>query len=375
CGLSGWGWQDNGWGVGVFGPQIFFQSTGTHTIRIQGREDGVSIDQIVLSPGTYLNNSPGALKNDNTVLPASSGGPVTQPAPAVSSVSPNSGSTSGGTSVTITGSNFASGAAVKFDSTAATNVNVVNSTTITATTPAHAAGAANVVVTNADSQSGTLPSGFTYTTIVTETVLLEDDFNDNALASAKWSSNNLFSGFTDASVLTREITQQLQIGSLFAGQSGSHYNGIRSSNTYNFSGAYSYVELVQAAAINTKADAMFTIGRDADNYYRIYVEEGVFICQAKIGGAKRTLFSSAYNSAVHRYWRIRHDLSTGNVVFETASDNPGLPGSWIVRYTEPWNNASVPLATIVFELKAGTWQPEPVAPGTVVFDNFKAARP
>ncbi len=39
----------------------------------------------------------------------------------------------------------------------------MNSTSITATTPAHAAGAVNVVVTNPDTQSGTLASGFTYT--------------------------------------------------------------------------------------------------------------------------------------------------------------------------------------------------------------------
>jgi phosphatidylserine/phosphatidylglycerophosphate/cardiolipin synthase-like enzyme len=69
CGLSGWGWQDNGWGVGVLGPLIYFQSTGTHTIRIQIREDGVWVDQIVLSSGTYLNTSPGALKNDSTIMP------------------------------------------------------------------------------------------------------------------------------------------------------------------------------------------------------------------------------------------------------------------------------------------------------------------
>ncbi|HKG97704.1 MAG TPA: hypothetical protein VKA97_07815, partial [Pyrinomonadaceae bacterium] len=102
---------------------------------------------------------------------------------------------------------------------------------------------------------------------------------------------------------------------------------------------------------------------------------GIFICQAKLGGTKRNLFTSAYSAAVHRCWRIRHDQPTGNVVFETATDNPGLPGSWIVRYTEQWNNAAVPLATIIFELKAGTWQAESVAPGTVIFDNFKAARP
>ena len=133
--------------------------------------------------------------------------------------------------------------------------------------------------------------------------------------------------------------------------------------------------MVQAAASMTKADAMFTIGRDADNYYRIYVEEGVFICQSKIGGVKRNLFTSAYSPAVHHYWRIRHDQATGNVVFETATDNRSLAGSWIVRYTEQWNTASVPLAGVTLEIKAGTWQPESVAPGTVIFDNFKLARP
>jgi hypothetical protein len=52
------------------GPVIYFQTTGVQTIRIQTREDGFSIDQIVLSPSTYLNSSPGALKNDNTILTA-----------------------------------------------------------------------------------------------------------------------------------------------------------------------------------------------------------------------------------------------------------------------------------------------------------------
>ncbi len=88
--------------------------------------------------------------------------PVSGPAPTVSSVSPNSGSTSGGTAVTITGTNFVAGATVSFGSAAATSVAVVNSTTITATTPAGSAGAATVTVTNSGGQSGSLASGFTY---------------------------------------------------------------------------------------------------------------------------------------------------------------------------------------------------------------------
>jgi hypothetical protein len=71
CGLQGWGWQDNGWGVGVMGPVIYFQTTGTQTIRVQNREDGLSIDQIVLSPQLYLTTAPGPLKNDNTIMPRS----------------------------------------------------------------------------------------------------------------------------------------------------------------------------------------------------------------------------------------------------------------------------------------------------------------
>ena len=39
-------------------------------MRIQVREDGLSIDQIVLSPTTYVTRSPGALKNDTTILTA-----------------------------------------------------------------------------------------------------------------------------------------------------------------------------------------------------------------------------------------------------------------------------------------------------------------
>lgn len=68
CGLSGWGWQDDGYGAGVLGPDIYFAASGAQRIRIQTREDGLAIDQIVLSPSRYLAQSPGALKNDTTIL-------------------------------------------------------------------------------------------------------------------------------------------------------------------------------------------------------------------------------------------------------------------------------------------------------------------
>src|SRR6185295_12315141 len=64
---SGWGWADNGWGQP--GALIYFAATGTHTLRIQQREDGPFVDQIVLSPDTYITNAPGPRFADSTILP------------------------------------------------------------------------------------------------------------------------------------------------------------------------------------------------------------------------------------------------------------------------------------------------------------------
>jgi len=88
----------------------------------------------------------------------------TFPALTAAAISPTSGATLGGTNVTITGTNFRAGASVSFDGVAATNVVVVNTTTITATTPVHAAGQVNVTVLNTDNQGAIL--AFTYIVVV-----------------------------------------------------------------------------------------------------------------------------------------------------------------------------------------------------------------
>jgi hypothetical protein len=67
--------------------------------------------------------------------------------PTFTSILPVSGTAAGGTSVTITGTGFTGATAVTFGGTAATSFTVVSATSITATTPAHAAGVVNVVIT------------------------------------------------------------------------------------------------------------------------------------------------------------------------------------------------------------------------------------
>ena len=82
--------------------------------------------------------------------------------PTLTAVSPTIGPTAGGTPVTLTGQNFASGATVAFGGVAATSVVVVSATQITAQTPAHAQGSVSVVVTNPNGQSATLANAFTF---------------------------------------------------------------------------------------------------------------------------------------------------------------------------------------------------------------------
>ena len=66
AGVLGWGWADSGYGV--LGEPIYFNSNAEQRIRIQQREDGLRIDQIVISAGDYFQAAPGATKQDNTIV-------------------------------------------------------------------------------------------------------------------------------------------------------------------------------------------------------------------------------------------------------------------------------------------------------------------
>ena len=75
CGISGWGWEDDGWGArNRNGVTLRFPAGGLQRIRMQVREDGVSVDQVVLSAAAYLTARPGSARNDTVILRATQGG-------------------------------------------------------------------------------------------------------------------------------------------------------------------------------------------------------------------------------------------------------------------------------------------------------------
>ncbi|MDX6373283.1 MAG: hypothetical protein QOD98_2271, partial [Nocardioidaceae bacterium] len=99
---------------------------------------------------------------------ATEGGSATLPggftyvdAPTLTTVTPTTGPTGGGTSLTLTGTVFRAGMQVRFGGVLATGVTVVSATQATAVAPAHAAGAVDVSVTTPGG-TATLTGGYTY---------------------------------------------------------------------------------------------------------------------------------------------------------------------------------------------------------------------
>ncbi len=121
-------------------------------------------------------------------------------APTLDTISPNKGTLNGGTNVTITGTNFFSGASVIFGGYAATEVTVISETEITCTTPVNPLGNVDVVVANADSQSGIKISGYEY---------VEEDSGGQLIDKIVWVSER--SGNHDIWMMNPDGTDKLQL--------------------------------------------------------------------------------------------------------------------------------------------------------------------
>jgi hypothetical protein len=83
-------------------------------------------------------------------------------APRLDSISPVSGSTTGGTTITVSGGNFTGTTGVTVGGTAATSFSVVSDSSLTLVTPPGSAGVGSISVTNASGTTA-LSNAFTYT--------------------------------------------------------------------------------------------------------------------------------------------------------------------------------------------------------------------
>lgn len=115
---------------------------------------GTAIQALAASMGSSRNPR-FVLENADTWYAAFEADP-----PTITSITPNTGTTAGGTSVSIAGTNLNGATVVTFGATTATSI-VITDTLITCVTPAKTAGAKDVVVTT---PAGTVTStgGYTY---------------------------------------------------------------------------------------------------------------------------------------------------------------------------------------------------------------------
>ena len=141
--------------------------TGVTSVKVNGV---AATNLVVVSPTSITAQTPAGKAGAKSVAVTTAGGTATKakaftyvvPVPTITSIAPTSGTTLGGTTFTITGTNLTGATRVKVNGVAATNVVVVSATSITAKTPKGTAGAKSVTVTTAGG-TATKAGGFTYT--------------------------------------------------------------------------------------------------------------------------------------------------------------------------------------------------------------------
>jgi hypothetical protein len=160
----------SGTGITVNSTTFTDASHVTANITISSSAALSSRDVTVTNPDTQAATCPGCFT-------------VILPAPTATSVSPTTGEAGTTLDVTVTGTNFVSGATVSFSGTGIT----VNSTTFTDSShvkanitisPSATPGARNVSVTNPDTQSATCGGCFTVTAAVTATLTTPTTLTD-----------------------------------------------------------------------------------------------------------------------------------------------------------------------------------------------------
>jgi hypothetical protein len=196
---------------------------------------------------------------------------ITSPSPSVSSVAPTSGSTSGGTVVTLTGSNFVNGATVSFGGVAGTAVSVKSATSLVATSPSHAAGVVDVVV-NQSGQSAAKAGAFTYNAAACAVPSIPSSLRQTSATSSSvslaWSASTAGSGCTLAGYnvyrnsvfLTKATGTSFTDSGLAANTHYSYYVVAYDSKNNNSADSSAISAVTNASSVTTPPPVVATTG-------------------------------------------------------------------------------------------------------------------
>jgi hypothetical protein len=191
--------------------------------------------------------------------------------------------------------------------------------------------------------------------------VLSDTFSAANRVRTKWRLGLLTAKrpFTDAQIRVDQQNGRLEVKPR-TGISQRSFNGYTSASPWDFTAAHARVEVLQTTAAT--ADTVFAIGTDSENWYGFVVEDGKLYLQSKING-KKTSQNIPYDPASHRFWRLRHEASENEILWETSGDG----NTWaILRKATP----EIPFTAIYVTLGAGTYTSE-AEPGVAAFGNFR----
>lgn len=182
---------------------------------------------------------------------------------------------------------------------------------------------------------------------------LTDNFNDNSIDTAKWTS--------DGGGQIVETGSSMQMTTAMGG----NYVTLSSVNAFNLTGSYVASQLVNAgdqALTSLEAYPIhLAVSSDTTNAVSIMITGNTIYARKKLASVSSTVGSTIpYDSAVHKYFRIRE--SGGTTYWDYSTDN----SSWsnIASATNP-----ITVTSILEQIITGTWQAE-ASTTTVIYDNF-----
>jgi hypothetical protein len=190
---------------------------------------------------------------------------------------------------------------------------------------------------------------------------LFDYFADDLASMKKWKPGSLTAGqsYTD-----REVGVAIEEGKLKikprAGVEGRSYNGWITASSWDMTAAHVRVEVSQVTG--GAADTIFATGIDSNNWYGFVFESGKLYLQVKIDGKKNST-NIPYSPRQHRFWRLRHEATEDQILWETSADGQ----TWVIQRQAP---SQIPLNACYVYLGAGTYLNE-TNPGVAVFDSFR----
>ena len=143
----------------------------------------------------------------------------------------------GGETITLTGTNFITGANVTVGGTTAPTISVVNSTTITFTTPVKTSGDYDVVVTNANGLAATLTNGISYNGLPAFTTAagnVGSILEDTAMSTITIVAAEPDGGTLAYSITSGALPTGVSLGSANGQITGTPNTNVTSNTTFNF---------------------------------------------------------------------------------------------------------------------------------------------